>query len=205
MAARRGDKQARRRDILDAAGVLLRENGLAGLQMREVARRAGIALGTVYTYFTTKESLHGALYAERMEEFLADLRSVTAAETDPEDMFVRFATGYRRMYADFGREFQLLTSLTAQTSIDPPVLEQLIKATAGLMQVMRSALAEYRIEEPDKALIVMWSTITGLAEHFTGPRQAFHGLSWDDTVRFAAQSLLRGLLPVTVGHDPADP
>src|SRR5437764_4681187 len=48
---------ARRRRVLDAALRLAGEGGLDAVQMRDVAAAAGVALGTVYRYFSSKERL----------------------------------------------------------------------------------------------------------------------------------------------------
>lgn len=195
MATRRGDRKARRDDILEAGRAALREKGLAGLQMREVAKLAGVGLGTVYTYFATKETLHAALYAEALASMIADLEPATAGGMNAEQLFVRFATGYRNMYADFGRDFDYLAVLSGDGALEPTVLEQLAKSTTRLMKLMRGVIAQYGAEDPDQTLVVLWSTATGLAEHFTGPRHAFHGLSWEDTVEFTARTFVRSLLP----------
>lgn len=64
------EKQAdRRRRVLRAALDLAAEGGYDGVQMREVADRAGVALGTVYHYFTSKDHL----LAESMTEWLSAL------------------------------------------------------------------------------------------------------------------------------------
>src|SRR5207244_3026281 len=48
---------ARRRRVLDAALRLAAEGGFDGVQMRDVAAAADVALGTVYRYFSSKERL----------------------------------------------------------------------------------------------------------------------------------------------------
>src|SRR3954471_21304536 len=48
---------ARRERILDAAVELATEGGYDAVQMREVAERADVALGTVYRYFPSKVHL----------------------------------------------------------------------------------------------------------------------------------------------------
>ena len=48
---------ARRGRILDAAHELSAEGGFDAVQMREVAARADVALGTLYRYFPSKENL----------------------------------------------------------------------------------------------------------------------------------------------------
>ena len=52
------EKQADRRErVLQAAMELAAEGGYDGVQMREVADRAEVALGTVYHYFSSKDHL----------------------------------------------------------------------------------------------------------------------------------------------------
>jgi len=47
-------QRERRRRILDATIALAEEGGFEAVQMREVADRAGVALGTLYRYFPSK-------------------------------------------------------------------------------------------------------------------------------------------------------
>jgi AcrR family transcriptional regulator len=50
-------QRQRRQRILDAAVALAAEGGYDAVQMREVALRADVALGTLYRYFSSKEHL----------------------------------------------------------------------------------------------------------------------------------------------------
>ena len=58
---RRQPPEIRRQQILDAAAALLLDNGLARTSVDAVAKRAGIAKGTVYLYFPSWQDLLGAL------------------------------------------------------------------------------------------------------------------------------------------------
>lgn len=64
---RRGDKT--RQDIMDAALDLFEERGYASSTVPEIAERAGIATGTIYIYFKTKEALVNALYQYWRSDF----------------------------------------------------------------------------------------------------------------------------------------
>jgi AcrR family transcriptional regulator len=57
---RDANKEQTRRKILNAALELFRERGLDGTTTKQISRRAGIAEGTLFNYFKTKEDL--ALY-----------------------------------------------------------------------------------------------------------------------------------------------
>ena len=195
MGTRWGDRAARRRDILRAGRALIRTRGLAALRMREVAAKAGIGLGTVYTYFPTKEALFAAMYAERLDRMLAELEPLLADATDVEQLFVDVATSYRDVYAEFGKELDILSLLGRRADLDPSVADQLIVSAGRLLATMQQVVADAGVPDPASALILLWSTVTGLADHFTGPRHELHGQTWDDAVRYAARTLARGLVP----------
>src|SRR6202142_4676740 len=54
----------KRNAILDAATRLFAERGLTAAPTSEISRRGGVAGGTLFTYFTTKDDLINALYRE---------------------------------------------------------------------------------------------------------------------------------------------
>ncbi len=65
-ARRDAEKAERRRAILAAAGALLRSTGFEGFSMALLARKTGIAKGTLYLYFETREEVLLALYVETL-------------------------------------------------------------------------------------------------------------------------------------------
>lgn len=65
-ARRDEDKEGRRRQLLDAALGLFARQSYASLRMAEVAEAAGLAKGTLFLYFPTKEALLLALLEERL-------------------------------------------------------------------------------------------------------------------------------------------
>src|ERR1700747_3644944 len=137
MQTKRGARTARRQDILRAGQRLLREKGLAALQMRYVARGAGVGLGTVYTYFPTKEALYAAMYAERLERMHDELKPALESTTELEELFVVVATSYRDVYAEFGRELDILSVIGQQPEADSATRDQLGAAAARLLAALR--------------------------------------------------------------------
>jgi len=57
---RRRNKEARPAELLEAAIEVFVEQGYAATRVEDVARRAGVAKGTVYVYFKDKEALFQA-------------------------------------------------------------------------------------------------------------------------------------------------
>jgi AcrR family transcriptional regulator len=91
-----GWRQARRRSardaILEAAWALVREAGLAGLSLRDLARRAGISPPTVYAYFDSKNAIYDAMFGAAAAQFADQM----AEPYDCEDPRERLVAGARR-------------------------------------------------------------------------------------------------------------
>ncbi|WP_211368179.1 TetR family transcriptional regulator [Microbacterium rhizomatis] len=64
-------QRARRRTILDTARELLDDRPFEAVQMREVGKSAGVALGTLYRYFPSKEQLYAEVLGEWIITHLA--------------------------------------------------------------------------------------------------------------------------------------
>ena len=77
----RRDAERNRQRILKAASEVFTERGL-DVSLDEVARHAGVGVGTVYRRFGTKEDLVEALFVERIEQ-VAALAEQAAGAPDP--------------------------------------------------------------------------------------------------------------------------
>jgi AcrR family transcriptional regulator len=64
MRVARPKSEDKRNAILEAATRLFAERGLAAAPTSEISRQAGVAEGTLFTYFETKDDLINALYRE---------------------------------------------------------------------------------------------------------------------------------------------
>jgi AcrR family transcriptional regulator len=79
-------------EILDAARKLLEQRGLETMTMDEIAAAAGVAKGTLYLYFESKDDLLQALLAQVGENILQDVESVLRAPGTPADKLVRMVS-----------------------------------------------------------------------------------------------------------------
>jgi AcrR family transcriptional regulator len=78
----RADAVRNRARVLEAARAAFAEHG-ADAQMEDVARRAGVGVGTVYRHFPTKQALVEALIEERFDRTIAFVRELVDEEGDP--------------------------------------------------------------------------------------------------------------------------
>jgi TetR/AcrR family transcriptional regulator, repressor of fatR-cypB operon len=64
----------KRSDVLQAALDLIAERGFHGAPMAEIAEKAGVAAGTIYRYFESKDILITELYRELEDKVMVDLQ-----------------------------------------------------------------------------------------------------------------------------------
>ena len=70
--------------LYDAALQLIKTHGFQSLNMAQVAKAAGVATGSIYTYFSGKEELINALYLHLKLEKMQNMLKVF----DPEQSFI---------------------------------------------------------------------------------------------------------------------
>ena len=80
---RQRNHEEMRTGILEVARDIMREQGVAALNLNEIARRVGITPPALYTYFPGKMALYDALYRMGIRLFLVaeeELRGTTASD-----------------------------------------------------------------------------------------------------------------------------
>jgi AcrR family transcriptional regulator len=82
----------RTREILAAARQLLEQRGLEAMTMEEIAGAAGVAKGTLYLYFQSKDDLIQALLTLVGENILKDLETALQAPGVPPEKLNRIVT-----------------------------------------------------------------------------------------------------------------
>jgi AcrR family transcriptional regulator len=65
-------KETRPQELLDAALALFVEKGFAATRSEEVAQRAGVAKGTLYLYYPSKEELFKAVVRQNISNLIAE-------------------------------------------------------------------------------------------------------------------------------------
>src|SRR6267143_5620495 len=81
----------KRSAILRAAIRVFAGNGYFNSKVADIAREAGVADGTVYLYFKSKEEILHSIFDRSMEEAIADGRKQIAEITDPREKLRRIA------------------------------------------------------------------------------------------------------------------
>ena len=95
------DKSERRAAIVQAAAALLRRDPSATFSVEELARRAGLAKGTVYLYFGTREEVLLALHAQQAQELFDVVERALSAADSHGRRVVEEGLAYLRSHPEF--------------------------------------------------------------------------------------------------------
>lgn len=166
-----------RRALLDAALQVLTEEGLAGLTLRAVARRAGVTEAAPYHHFASKSALVEALVVETLQQLAQALQEAAQATPGtPLDQLVATGVAYVHFALEHRASFQILYR---------PELRQLSRPTPDADGIARSpidraGMAAYHVlldalvacqqagevvpGDPLLLALTAWATVHGLAQ-----------------------------------------
>jgi len=138
---------ARRQRMIDAAVELAATGGYDAVQMRDVAARAEVALGTLYRHFPSKDHLLLAALAEQAEALRDRM-----AQRPPEgsDAAARTADVLRRATRALARRPDLTAALvTALTSPESDTAPHKHRVETVLRTIITTAIDGTTIADPD--------------------------------------------------------
>jgi TetR/AcrR family fatty acid metabolism transcriptional regulator len=126
--------------ILRAAIDVFADRGYFNAQVADVARVAGVAAGTVYLYFRSKDDLLISIFERGMREALTEGRALVEDATDPRERLRRLA---RLHLARLGRDRNLAVVFQVELRQSTKFMERfsstLLRDYLGLM---RDAIAD---------------------------------------------------------------
>ena len=189
-----------RRALIEAGVEMLSEGGSAALDLRKVARKAGVSHAAPYRHFADKQALVAAINAEGFRRLAARIES-TLREA-PDDAFEQLQA-IARAYVHFARENpwlmrEMFSGLTVEQE-DFPDLHGAAKVVFRLyIEVVKRGQERGKIIEGDPGALagVLWSLLHGVAmltienqmrPYSDGPEGA------ERVTRFSVQMLYEGL------------
>jgi AcrR family transcriptional regulator len=158
---------ARQDTIMAAARALASESGMAAVQIVPVAERAGIAAGTVYRYYPSKDDLVSALVGAIAERGIAAVRGAAAAAPGP---LSALAAAIMAFAASVLRERRLAWAMLAEAAdgCDAGRLAFRQSLAGEFEASIRAAIAADHLPEQDAAFAAV-AIIGAVLEGLVGP------------------------------------
>jgi AcrR family transcriptional regulator len=156
---REGRRRAARDVIVRAAWTLVEEEGLAGLSLRDLARRAGITTPTVYSYFESKNAIYDAMFGQAATEFVERMAEPLDGD-GPHEILGAYARRFVEFCTSNPSRYQLLFQRTLPGfEPSPESFAPAVRALADAQEL----LASHGITEGSQ--VDLWTAlITGLVD-----------------------------------------
>lgn len=175
--------------LLDAAEEVFGRRGYHGTTLKEVAARAGFAVGSVYSFFDGKDDLFRQVFVRRGEEFMASQRAVLGSDEPPLVQLHRLVdtqVGFFRDHRRFARLYLRYSSpvlLSPDRRVDDTVRERFEEAMSLQADLFRRGQEAGVFRQGDPA---------ALARLFSGLVSAYQSIDpavTDDGADLAVEDL----------------
>ena len=194
-----------RRALIDAALVMVTEEGAWNFTLREVARRAGVSHAAPYNHFEDKTALLAEVAALGFESLRQTLDGTARGERRSARQAVAgIAAAYVRFGVEQPAHYRLMFGAELAEKAHYPTLQTASDATfAVLTGVLERGQASGQVRSGsvrDQALAA-WSLVHGLTTLFIDQRVSFLGVSIGEAerhARLAGMTLFDGLRAKTV-------
>jgi AcrR family transcriptional regulator len=147
-----------RRQLVATGEEVLAERGLAGLSLREAARRLGVSHNAPFKHFASRDALLAAI----AEQGFADLaeRLAKAGAGDPRDAMTSRARAYVGFALERPAVFRLMFGGGLDRAEHPALAE---RAEASLRGITRHIAEVFGAAAADEATLSAWAFVHGLA------------------------------------------
>ncbi len=192
-------KQAQRQAIMDVAQSHFERFGYKRTVIDDVVREVGIAKGTFYLYFKSKDQLFFELINRMRHEALAEFAAALAEQTTAEarvrtiiEMSFQAFEDYpllARIIAD-DPEFRIVTKLMEQ----PSVQEEMRRTISSMQTLFKAGIDSGELREDlDLEIVPLVVGMLKFLHYYTG-LAAMHGVSRKQFVDGIVDLALKGLL-----------
>ena len=161
-------KETTRAKILEVATELFNSNGFDATTSRDLAAAAGIAAGTIFNYFSSKEAIVLQLITDALEDSeQVFLRRSKPTATLEEDLYLHISTGLRQLlpvktYAAPAFEAFLGPDSSFEEDSQPELIRR------AHLEVVSGLLEKHGMAEPPSAmqLQMYWLLYTGVLNYW---------------------------------------
>lgn len=187
-------KQETRARILKKAAELFINNGFEDSTTRDIALAAGLAAGTMFNYFPSKETMAMTMVNEAFRKGEEDFQRRRSGEEDlAEELFLFTASGLRRL-----RPLRPFLGPVLERSLSPfprkTVCQEGEAARVGHLEAVQEIIGRHGFTEaPDYVAMTMyWSLYLGILAYWTNdpsPNQEETRALIDYFLRFFVQTI----------------
>jgi AcrR family transcriptional regulator len=184
-------KAQNRQAILTAAREVFAEIGYDAASVRDIIGRTGLASGTFYNYYRSKDEIAQAISSDAATRLRPILRAHREQATD----FASYLIGIIRVYFQFIVDEQMALRTTRPLAERHPRVRAQTPAVAAVYEEVRSSIEFVIQRDPELHVDIDYLTaaVIGVAREIGEKMLARQPLDIDGAAAFAANLILRGL------------
>ncbi|MFS0656975.1 TetR/AcrR family transcriptional regulator [Bacillus sp. 179-C3.3 HS] len=133
-------KRPKYMQIIDAAVVVIAENGYHQSQVSKIAKQAGVADGTIYLYFKNKEDILISLFKEKMGQFIERMETEIQQKPSPKDKLLLLIQEHFRLLSQ-DHHLALVTQLELRQS-NLELRQRINEVLKGYLNMLDAILTE---------------------------------------------------------------
>ena len=187
----------RRNQILDAAATVFAQKGFHSTTIKDIARAAGLADGTIYLYFANKPALLLGIFERMKAAVIAEAVPPAIGELDIRTFLqILFQHSLMALKGDNFALFRIIVSeVMVNDDLRAQYYEQILEPTLSLAETYFQAHAANQGLRPDQAKLTI-RAISGMVlglmlHHVIG--DSVVATHWDELPDFLTELLVQGL------------
>jgi AcrR family transcriptional regulator len=150
--------------LLEASMGLIRETGMHGFTLREVARRAGVSHAAPYRHFQVRADLLAALAEDGFNRLTADMCAAAARSRAPFKRLQNAGLAYVEFAQDKPEHFLVMFSLELDDDAHPAAKAASERCYQQLLGLVSACFSSPGSFSPKTAARLAWIQVHGIAE-----------------------------------------
>ncbi|MEO1702478.1 MAG: TetR/AcrR family transcriptional regulator [Pseudomonadota bacterium] len=199
-----------RKAILEAAETLLVRNGTEAVSMTAIAKKAGVAVGTVYIHFQDKNALIRAFLEHMVEDFRATIARAADGSIWEGKSVLAIVEGYIHFMQVTGKEQmsqQIAVShlLAEHPDMGTKILELRSNGRRAVGDLILSRRDQIGHSNPDQAVPFLIDQLDAMMQLRLDPVHQVHALSDASDAAFRNEALKISKIYLQLESQPTDP
>jgi AcrR family transcriptional regulator len=202
---RKREKRERHTQIMDAARMVLFKHGMARASIKRIAQKAELGVGTLYSYFASKEEIFIALQEEGLEILAQEIQKIAKDAEDPRTQLRKIARAYLTFSEESKDYFDILNFFLSSpgTVFDPGFKQQIDEHTSQVLNLLVTAIdigrqqGVFHTTHPRRHAVILWATLHGLIQFRKMKETLLPGEDFYGLYNQAVDSFLRDLTRTT--------
>jgi AcrR family transcriptional regulator len=203
VSRREREKEERRKYILDKAQTLFAQKGYMGTSMAEIAGASEFAVGSLYSFFKSKEEILATIFEEHIEKVIAEVKQThDDKKLSPREKIESCLESLVRIYVDNQDFFRIYIAEArdVEWGVRTEVGEYIYKGNQRFQKIlgdvfreaMKDGVADRGLDPEFLALLLRSFVHTTVSHFLYGSRD----VELDELLRVARQMLFHGIQPL---------